>query len=73
MRAFFLRCTWSRNKGSFVFVNDQTIRKNNKLKVVLLYDINYNITYKRVGTSLSQLQKKGLQSNNISKGGYSHD
>lgn len=23
----FLRCTWSRNKGSFVFVNDQTIRK----------------------------------------------
>ena len=71
---FFLRCTWSGNKGYALYSSmTQTIRKNSKLKVVLLYDINYNITYKRVGTSLSSLQKKGLRSNNISKGGYSHD
>ena len=45
----FLFCsTWSRNKRYAVLIYVTVVRENCKLKVVLLYDINYNIAYKKV-------------------------
>ena len=71
-RAFTFCSTWSRNKRYAVLIYVTVVRENCKLKVVLLYDINYNIAYKKWHEPFI-LQKKGLRSNNISKGGYSHD